>query len=145
MPDPIDIESPVSPGEGRYLCGLLYLTLRDGAPVGNGDLADLLDVSGPTVTEMSKAFSERGLVSHELYVGAELTDCGERVAREILWRRCVVKEFFEATADVSLSDEEAYRIGLVVPDSDLDHLSELVEQPCHDHCVATDADECLLA
>lgn len=139
---PSDTDVPISPGEGRYLCGLLYRSLHEEPPVGNGELASYLEVSGASVTEMIETFAEAGLVDYEPYAGAELTDRGERIAREILWRRCVVQEFFESTAGVTLDDDRAYRIGCLLSGAETDRLSAFGDQPCVDHCEASDAAEC---
>lgn len=135
-------ERPVSRGEGRYLCGLFHLMLLEERPIKTGELADYLDVAGATVTETLQAFDRKGLVTYEPYVGAELTDRGERLAREMLWRRCLVEQFFEAMAGVSLTDDQAYRIGMVVQEPQLEQLSEYVTQPCDGSCAATDPDDC---
>jgi DtxR family Mn-dependent transcriptional regulator len=142
LPTATDTELPVSPGEGRYLCGLLYRTLLEDPPVGNGELAGYLDVSGASVTEMIETFAQEGLVSYEPYKGAELTDRGERIAREILWRRCAVQRFFERSAGIELDDEQAYRIGCLLARSDVRGLSDRIDQPCEDYCEATEAADC---
>lgn len=138
----IDSEMPISPGEGRYLCGLLYRTLTGEPPISNGELAEYLGVSGASVSEMIDAFDEAGLVDYEPYHGATLTEDGERLAREILWRRCAVKRFFERMAGVELRGEQAYRIGCLLAENDVEALSEQVEQPCQDRCRATSPDDC---
>lgn len=133
---------PVSPGEGRYLCGLLYLSLLDCEPISNGDLATYLNVSGASVTEMIETFDDDGLVEYERYGGAALTERGEAVAREILWRRCAVREFFETAAGVTLDDDRAYRIGFTLSEAEVHALSEQVDQPCRGRCEATTAADC---
>jgi DtxR family Mn-dependent transcriptional regulator len=138
----IDADIRVSPGEGRYLCAILDKSLRETPPVTNGELADYLDVSGASVSEMIETFAERELVSYVPYRGAELTDEGERLARKILWRRCTVQRFFETQANVSLTDDQAYRIASLVPRRELHKLGDVVEQPCRDRCEATDGDDC---
>ena len=142
MDDTLPAGTAVSPAEGRHLCGLLVLTLADDPPVGTGVLADYLGVSGPTVTETVKTFDEEGLVSYEPYVGAELTARGERIARDLLWRRCVVQQFFETAADVSLDAVQAYRIGRIVPAGELSRLGERLSRPCDRPCEATDVVDC---
>lgn len=135
-------DQPISPGEGRYLCGLLYLTLSQGHHVSTGELAGHLGVSDATVTEMIKSFGDRGLVTYEPYRGSELTDRGEQIARELLWRRCVVQDFFDQTAGISLDEERAFQIGLQLTGAEADRLSEQISQPCHGHCEAVDAEDC---
>lgn len=138
----IDPDIQVSPGEGRYLCGILYNTLQDDPPITNGDLAEYLDVSGASVSEMIEAFDTRELVSHAPYQGAELTAEGERVARMILWQRCTVQQFFEDEAGITLTDDQAYRIANELPADDLRELGEIVGQDCVDRCEATDVGDC---
>lgn len=133
---------PVSPGEGRYLCGLLYRTLLKDPPVGNGELADYLDVTGASVSEMFDIFDELDLVTYEPYYGASLTDDGETLAREILWRRCTVQRFFERVTDVHLRDEQAYRIGCLLTDDDVHALGDHLDRPCRGRCLASSAEDC---
>jgi len=141
-PPAIDTELPVSPGEGRYLCGLLYRTLLDEPPIGNGELAEHLGVSGASVTEMIDAFDEAGLVEYEPYRGATLTEDGERLAREILWRRCVVSRFFERISGVDLADDQAYKIGCLLDETDVEALARQADQPCWTRCQAASVDDC---
>lgn len=135
-------ENPVSPGEGRYLCGLFHLTLVEDRPIKTGELADYLGVAGATVTETFKTFDEEGLATYEPYAGTRLTERGERLAREMQWRRCLVQDFFEESAGVSLSDEEAYRVGMAIPEGKLAPLGDAVSQPCQGSCEANDPEEC---
>ncbi len=135
-------EHTLSLSEGRYLCGLLTLTLADDPPIGNSELADFLEVSAASVTEMFDSFEKRGLVTYQPYHGAELTACGERVAREFRWRRCAVQQFFEVTSRVQLHGEQAYRIGRLLSQEDVRELNDRVDLPCVDHCEATDLDDC---
>ncbi|WP_254766004.1 metal-dependent transcriptional regulator [Salinilacihabitans rarus] len=137
-----DDGSAVSLSEGRYLCGLLHLTLTGDPPVGTTELAGHLGVSAASVTETIDAFERRGLVTHEPYYGAELTARGERVAREFRWRQCTVRRFFERTSGVRLRDEQAYRIGWSLSLEDVRALREVADQPCRGRCEATSADGC---
>jgi DtxR family Mn-dependent transcriptional regulator len=132
----------ISRSEGRYLCGLLFLTLDADEPIASGELADYLGVSVASVTEMVAAFDERGLVAYEPYEGAELTERGERVARKIMWRRCTVQRYFETSEDVELSSQQAYRIGRELDDDDVRKLGESLDHPCRDGCTASSRDDC---
>ena len=132
----------VTPAEGRHLCGLLVLTLADDSPVGTGVLTDYLGLRGPTVTATIKTLDEAGLVTYEPYVGVELAPRGERIARDLLWRRCLVQQFFETVVDVSLDADQAHRIGRIVPSGELSRLDDQLSRPCDRPCEATDALDC---
>jgi len=127
---------------GKYLCGLLRCSLADREQVATGDLADCLDVSRASVTEMVEKFSDGDLVDHEHYKGATLTDKGESLARHLLWRRCVTEQFFETELDLAVDVESAYRIGFEFPDAGVNRLADLVDHPCDRTCRATDPAEC---
>ncbi|QGN06731.1 metal-dependent transcriptional regulator [Halorhabdus sp. CBA1104] len=132
----------LTPGEGRYLCGVLYRTLVDTSPVSNRELTDYLDVSGASVTGMVESLAEEGLVKYERYRGVELTDRGERVARAVLWRRCATQQFFENELAFSLANDQAYRIAIEFDRNQVRAVGDHVDQPCEYHCEATDASDC---
>lgn len=136
------IVDDLTPAEGRYLCGVLYLTLVDSPPVSNRDLTDYLDVSGASVTGMVESLAEKNFLEHERYRGVELTDYGEAVARAVLWRRCTTQQFFEREFGFSMSNDRAYRIAIEFDHDQVRSVSDRVEKPCEYHCEATDADDC---
>jgi DtxR family Mn-dependent transcriptional regulator len=64
----------------------LYKLQRKGQKVTTSSLAESMEVSPPSVTDMMKKLSERGLVNHTPYHGVLLTNDGEREALRILRR-----------------------------------------------------------
>jgi DtxR family Mn-dependent transcriptional regulator len=67
-----------------YAKAIHALASRAPGPVGTSALAERLGVSPGTVTAMLKRMATLGLVVHEPYHGAELTEEGERVALEVI-------------------------------------------------------------
>ncbi|MFW6320644.1 MAG: metal-dependent transcriptional regulator [Halohasta sp.] len=132
----------LTPAEERFLCGVLYGSLQAGPPVTNRELTDLLDVSGASVTEMSKALAADGLLTHERYRGVELTDRGERIARRLLWRRCAVEECFADRLGIDLLAEQAAGIATELEASQLDALGDCTTLPCTSRCEATAPGDC---
>ncbi|MEZ3117996.1 metal-dependent transcriptional regulator [Halobaculum sp. MBLA0147] len=135
-------DSHLSPGEGRHVCRLFIATLADGTPVRNGELADRLGVDPATVTETVKRFDDAGLARHEPYTGTKLTDRGEQIARRLVWRRCLVQQFFETTAGLSFTDDDAFWVASVVSPDQFNGLDEHLSRPCDDRCVATSLTDC---
>ncbi|WP_135667684.1 metal-dependent transcriptional regulator [Halorhabdus rudnickae] len=135
-------EQPVTRTGGKYLCGLLRCSLAGCDRVATGDLATRLEVSRASVTEMVEKFGAEGLVDHERYKGAALTDDGETLARHLQWRRCVTERFFEGELDVTLDAETAYRIGFELPEAGTDRLASIVDHPCGRLCQATSVSDC---
>ena len=67
-----------------YAKALHALAQRCDGPVSTSALAERLGVSAGSVTSMLKRMDEMGLVRHEPYRGALLTERGERVALEVI-------------------------------------------------------------
>jgi DtxR family Mn-dependent transcriptional regulator len=132
----------ISPEAGRYLCAVLYCTLDDEPPIGTGDLAEHLEVSRASVTEMIEKFDDEGLLVHEPYRGVELTDRGERLARELVWRRCVIQRFFETDLEIAMPPTRAFNIGCTLPHDDVDQIADRVDEPCRGQCTASTVEEC---
>jgi DtxR family Mn-dependent transcriptional regulator len=62
----------------------IYRLSGDGGPVTMRRLAEELDLSGPSVTNMVKRLHELGLVNHTRYRDVTLTTAGERVALRVI-------------------------------------------------------------
>lgn len=67
-----------------YAKALHVLSQRTEGPVATSALAERLGVSPGSVTSMLKRMNEMGLVRHESYRGAVLTEPGEKVALEVI-------------------------------------------------------------
>lgn len=73
-----------------YLKALLEL---GGTRVKNQELADALGVNPASVTGMLRRLSSLGLVSHEPYAGATLTEAGSKVALEVLRHHRLIETY----------------------------------------------------
>jgi DtxR family transcriptional regulator, Mn-dependent transcriptional regulator len=65
-------------------------------------LADALEVSPPSVTSMLKKLATLGLVTHERYHGATLTEPGERVALEVIRHHRLLEQYLVETLGLSI-------------------------------------------
>ncbi|UCC74570.1 MAG: metal-dependent transcriptional regulator [Gemmatimonadota bacterium] len=75
-----------------YLKAIRHLQ-QEGSPVSTSALAQLLDRSPASVTNMIKGLAERGLVEHEPYHGVRLSEAGEREALRIIRRHRVIEAY----------------------------------------------------
>lgn len=75
-----------------YLKAIHHLQ-KEGAPVSTSALAQQLDRSPASVTNMVKSLAERGLVKHEPYYGVQLSEEGEREALRIIRRHRVIEAY----------------------------------------------------
>jgi DtxR family Mn-dependent transcriptional regulator len=75
-----------------YLKAIRHLQ-QESAPVSTTALAQHLDRSPASVTNMIKSLAERGLVEHEPYHGVHLSREGEREALRIIRRHRVIEAY----------------------------------------------------
>lgn len=123
---------------GRYLSAILLVSAEAGRPARTGELADRLGVNPATVTERLTDFAARGLVDYERYEGATLTDDGETLTRELMWKRCLVENFAET--DLGLDDLDSETIGQTLSEDAALALKRHIDHPCKGKCSAPDAD-----
>jgi DtxR family transcriptional regulator, Mn-dependent transcriptional regulator len=79
-----DPHAPNTEAVEDYAKALHALAQRGEGPVATSALAERLGVSAGSVTSMLKKMDDLGLVRHEPYRGALLTERGERVALEVI-------------------------------------------------------------
>lgn len=128
----------VSESAGRYLSAILLASATSGEPAKTGEVADRLGVNPATVTERMGMLADRGLVDYERYQGATLTEAGESVTRELMWKRCLVENF--ATDDLALPGADAEQIGQALTEETAMALKQYIDHPCTGECRAPDAD-----
>jgi len=93
------------------------------------DIAKRLGVKMPTVSNMLKTLSKRGLIDYEKYEYLELTDKGSDVGREIHRRHHVLRGFLNniLKIDFERADAEACKMEHAISPSTLDSLIDFME------------------
>lgn len=76
-----------------YAKAVYALEAREGAPASTTELAERLGVTAGSVSGMLRKLADLGLVEHEPYRGARLTDRGRRVALEVLRHHRLIELF----------------------------------------------------
>jgi len=115
----------------RYLRAIFVLeqSRRGNPPVTTGEVADALDVHPSSVTEMFGNLESAGLLHHEKYEGATLTDSGREQGRALLENSCILQRFLRDVLDVDEYRAEAQAIEPVLDGDVADRLSLLVDRP----------------
>jgi DtxR family transcriptional regulator, Mn-dependent transcriptional regulator len=80
----------------------IYKLEASGRRATTSALADALEVSPPSVTSMLKKLATLGLVKHERYHGATLTEPGERVALEVIRHHRLLEQYLVETLGLSI-------------------------------------------
>lgn len=88
-----------SPAAEDYLKAIYALSRVESA-VSTSALAERLDVSGASVTGMLKKLAAAGLVAHEKYQGATLTEAGRLVAVETIRHHRIVETYLHQALGV---------------------------------------------
>ncbi|OYR55451.1 metal-dependent transcriptional regulator [Halorubrum halodurans] len=90
-----------------YLKAIYVLQAEEGAPVSTSAIAEYLEKTPPSVTDMLGKLADRGLVDREPYQGVELTAEGEAVALEIVRHHRLLEAFLADQLDYDWSDVHA--------------------------------------
>ncbi len=86
-----------------YLINILRLT--DGTrAVRTSELADYMQISPGSVTEMLKILSREGYVNYERYHGVSLTDSGITLARDLRRKHHIMERFLTQVLDMNGKD-----------------------------------------
>ena len=127
----------------QYLKAIYLLAVRSDEPTATGAIADQLDVSPASATEMIGKLEERGFLSHEKYKGVTLTDAGIERAREALQTYCIIERFLHNVLEVEEFTAEARELESVIDDTVAGRLDTIIDRAdeCPD-CFDVDTDAC---
>ncbi|PSQ15130.1 metal-dependent transcriptional regulator [Halobacteriales archaeon QS_8_69_26] len=128
----------------QYLKAIYLAERMADGPAATGELAELLGVSPASVNEMVGKLEERGLVEHEKYKGATLTDEGSDRAREALRNYCIIERFLANVLEVEEFRDEARALESVIDDTVAERLDTIIDRrsECPD-CFDAEADACV--
>lgn len=130
----------------QYLKAIYLAQELDDGAASTGTLADLLEVSPASATEMIGKLESEGLVKHEKYKGAQLTEKGEERAQTALETYCIIQRFLRNVLEVEDYKGEARALESVIDETVADRLDTIINRPdeCPDCFDAQyDACECL--
>ena len=80
---------------------------RGEPPVASGVVADRLDKSPPSVTEIVQRLDDQGLVVYEPYEGATLTDAGRERGTDLHQSYVTLSWFFRSVLELETHESEA--------------------------------------
>jgi DtxR family transcriptional regulator, Mn-dependent transcriptional regulator len=112
----------------------VYLLSSQGIEVTNSALANHLDVSPASATNMVKKLSELNLVEYEPYQSIALTDAGERVALEVLRHHRLIELYLHQELKLSWDQvhAEAEKLEHVISEVLEDAISAALGNPSVD-------------
>lgn len=127
----------------RYLKAIYFAeSLEDGA-ASTGTLAEILDVTPASATEMLGKLEADGLVAYEKYNGARLTDTGRTRATEAVETYCILQRFLYEVLEVEEYHAEAKALESVIDETVAERLDTIIDrpEPCPE-CFDPEGDAC---
>ncbi|MCD6382970.1 MAG: metal-dependent transcriptional regulator [Candidatus Latescibacterota bacterium] len=107
---------------------IIYDLSRGGERVHVKEVAERLNVSLPSVTEMFQRLAEAGFLNYHRYYGVTLTDKGRKLAEDLEKRHQTLKEFLHLLGlEEEEADREACKIEHVVDPETVKLLTKFVE------------------
>ncbi|SHG93647.1 metal-dependent transcriptional regulator [Halobaculum gomorrense] len=94
----------------QYLLALFICQHRQNPPIQTGTVADRLDRTPASATEMMKDLADEGYVEYEPYEGATLTESGRERAEELHETYAALSWFFRGVLDLDDHERQALEI-----------------------------------
>jgi len=125
---------PLTEAQEDYLKHLFLLEEALGGPVPTQALAERLSVKPPSVTEMLKKLKALGLLEHEPYRGARLTERGRKVALEVLRHHRLLEAYLHQALGYGWEEvhQEAERLEHVISEDLEERIAEYLGPPPFD-------------
>jgi DtxR family Mn-dependent transcriptional regulator len=116
-----------------YLKGIYRLS-STGLPVSTSDIAELLELSAPSVSGMIRRLSDQGLLEHVPYRGVLLTAAGRQVAIRMLRRHRLIEAYLVGFLGYSWDTvhDEAERLEHAVSDVLIERMAAVLGHPRFD-------------
>lgn len=102
--------------------------------VSTNALADILEISAPSVTDMAQRLEEAGLVDYQKYKGVTLTTAGEQEALKIIRRHRLIELYLVEELGYELREvhDEAERLEHAVSDRFVEAIASKLDNPNFD-------------
>lgn len=112
----------------------IYILESEGEGASTSSIAESLDVSSASATNMIKRLSKMGLVDYRSYRGATLTKAGRKIALEIIRHHRLLELYLLEVLGYSWDEvhEEAEKLEHHISEQFEDKIAELLDNPTHD-------------
>lgn len=123
-----------SPSIEDYLKTLYKLEEQEGTPVSTGTLAQAMEVSSASASNMIKRLDELDFLAYEAYEGATLTDPGRTVALEVIRHHRLLELYLKEVMGFSWDEihEEAEILEHHISERFEDRIEEMLGNPERD-------------
>lgn len=111
----------------------IYKIQKDGRAT-TSKIADHMEVSSASVTNMMQRLAEMGLLEYTSYQGVELTNSGQKIALEVIRHHRLLELYLKEMLGYSWDEvhEEAENLEHHISEQFEDRIAELLNEPTHD-------------
>lgn len=112
----------------------IYTLESEGDKATTTKIAEALDVSSASATNMVKRLSKMGLVDYQSYKGASLTKSGKKIALEIIRHHRLLELYLLEVMGYSWDEvhDEAEKLEHHISEQFEDKIAKLLDDPTHD-------------
>src|SRR6185503_18831923 len=127
------VREPLTASVEDYLKAIYNLS-PEGRPASTSQIAQLLELSAPSVSGMVKRLSEQGLLEHVPYKGVQLTAEGRRAALRMVRRHRLIESYLVDFLGYSWDTvhAEAERLEHAVSDTLVERMAAALGHPSFD-------------
>ena len=113
---------------------VIYALESEGSVATTTTIADMMEVSSASVTNMLKRLAGLNLIEHKSYKGAKLTDTGIKIALEILRHHRLLELYLKEIMGYGWDEvhDEAEKLEHHISEQFEDKIAELLNHPTHD-------------
>ncbi|NPA74764.1 MAG: metal-dependent transcriptional regulator [Euryarchaeota archaeon] len=92
------------------------------------EISEALNVRPASVTDMLKRLQDKGLINYEKYRGIMITESGKKLAKKLIHRGEIIKEFFSIFGvDEDNADTIANKVEHYIDDESFDRIEKFVK------------------
>lgn len=112
----------------------IYKLELGGAVPSTSTIAEAMNVSSASATNMAKRLDKMGLVNYRSYKGATLTDAGKKIALEVIRHHRLLELYLSEEMGYSWDQvhDEAEKLEHHISEQFEDKIAELLNNPTHD-------------
>jgi DtxR family transcriptional regulator, Mn-dependent transcriptional regulator len=113
-----------------YLRGIYHL-IEDEGECRSVDLADYLNVTKPSVSQMLQSLDKEGLIEYKKYSSFKFTSKGILIAKKLTYKHRIIESFLMDVLKINSENvhDEAHRLEHAFSDESISKLSKLLGNP----------------
>ena len=113
-----------------YLRGIYHL-MEDNKDVKSVELANYLNITKPSVSQMLQELDKEGMIDYKRYSRLKLTDKGRKIAEKVTFKHRIIETFLKSMLKINSTEihEEAHRLEHAFSDKSINRLRKMLGNP----------------